>query len=209
MITLMLIDDHAIVREGLKQLFALAPDLQVQAEATNGADALALLRRQRPDLVLLDLAMPGLSGEDLVASMRARFPGLPILVLSMHNEPQIAQRALQAGANGYLSKDCDPDTLLAAIRRVAAGGRFLAPELAQLMAFEAAGVHNLPGHARLTRRELQIFRLIADGYSINEIAAQLDISNKTVSTHKARLMEKMGFLSNAELIRYAVTHGPI
>lgn len=209
MTSLMLVDDHAIVREGLKQLFALAPELEVLAEATNGAAALDLLRRRCPDLVLLDLAMPGLSGEDLVASMRSRFPDLPILVLSMFHEPQIAQRALQAGANGYLSKDCDPETLLSAIRKVAAGGRFLAPGLAELMAFEAAGLHDQPEHARLSQRELQIFRLIADGYSINEIAAQLEISNKTVSTHKARVMGKMGFLSNADLIRYAVTHGPI
>jgi DNA-binding NarL/FixJ family response regulator len=209
MITLMLVDDHAIVREGLKQLLALAPDLEVLAEAATGASALAQLRQARPDLVLLDLSMPGLSGEDLVESMRARFPGLPILVLSMHHEPQIAQRTLRAGANGYLSKDCDPGTLLEAIHRVAEGGRYLPPGLAEVMAFEAAGVQARPAHTRLTQRELQIFRLIAEGFSINEIAAQLAISNKTVSTHKARFMEKMGFLSNAELIRYAITHDPL
>lgn len=206
MIRLMLVDDHAIMREGLKQLFSLVGDINVVAEATNGALALERLRQGGIDLLLLDMTMPGVSGEDLVARVRSRHPELPILILSMHNEPQIAQRALRAGANGYVTKDREPEILLTAVRRVAGGGRFLDPHLAEQLAFGASGLGDQPLHACLTDREFQVMRLLARGASINDAADKLSISNKTVSTHKARLMEKMGFTSNADLVRYAVTH---
>lgn len=207
MIRLMIVDDHTIMREGLKQLFSLIDDIVVAAEATNGALALDRLRQGGIDLLLLDMTMPGISGEDLVARMRTRHPDLPILILSMHNEPQIAQRALRAGANGYVTKDRDPETLLAAIRQVAAGHRFLDPHLAQEIAFDASGLGTQHPHECLTDREFQVLRLLARGVCINDASDQLAISNKTVSTHKARLMEKMGFVSNADLIRYALAHG--
>ncbi|HEX8963707.1 MAG TPA: response regulator transcription factor [Rhodocyclaceae bacterium] len=207
MIRLMIADDHAIMRGGLKQLFALVADIEVVAEATNGAGALEQLRQGGVDLLLLDMTMPGASGEDLVARIRAHHPNLAILVLSMHNEVQIAQRALKAGANGYITKDRDPETLLAAIRKVAAGGRFLDSHIAEQMAFEASGIGEQKTHEQLTDREFQVLRFIARGVSVNDIADQLAISNKTVSTHKARLMEKMGFASNADLVRYAVVNG--
>lgn len=206
MIRLMIADDHAIIREGLKQLFALVDDIAVVAEATNGAQALDRLRQGGIDLLLLDMTMPGVCGEDLVARVRAHHETLPILILSMHREPQIAQRALKAGASGYLTKDRDPETLLAAIRRTAAGGRFLDPQLAEEMAFDASGLGNQPLHGCLTDREFQIMRMLARGTGINDIADQLSISNKTVSTHKARLMEKMAFASNADIVRYAIAH---
>ncbi len=206
MIRLMIADDHAIIREGLKQLFALVDDIVVVAEATNGAQALERLRQGGVDLLLLDMTMPGVCGEDLVARVRAHHATLPILILSMHREPQIAQRALKAGASGYLTKDRDPETLLAAIRRIAAGGRFLDPHLAEEMAFDASGLGNQPAHGCLTDREFQILRMLARGTGINDIADQLSISNKTVSTHKARLMEKMAFASNADIVRYAIAH---
>jgi len=206
MIRVMITDDHAIMRKGLKQLFALVGDIEVVAEATDGAAALERLRQGGIDLLLLDMTMPGISGEDLVSRIRAHYPTLPILILSMHKEAQIAQRALKAGANGYLTKDRDPEDLLEAIRKVATGGRFLDPQIAEQMAFNASGVGEPAGHECLTDREFQVMRLLAQGVSVNDIASQLAISAKTVSTHKARLMEKMAFTSNADLVRYALEH---
>lgn len=205
MIQLMIADDHAIMREGLKQLFALADDLHVVAEAENGVLLLEQLRHERIDLLLLDMSMPGISGDDLIARIRAHYPQLPILVLSMHNEVQIVQRALKSGASGYLTKDRDPETLLATIRRVADGGRYIDAALAEKMAFVAMGVEPCSPHDVLTDRELQVMRLLARGLSVSRIATELIISHKTVSTHKARLMEKMGFLSTADIVRYAMT----
>lgn len=209
MIRLMIADDHAIVREGLKQIMALDDAIVVVAEAGNGAETLDRLREGGIDLLLLDLTMPGISGEDLVARICAHYPALPILILTMHNQPQIALRALKAGASGYLAKDRDPQTLLGAIRKVAAGGHFLDPQIAEQMAFNAAGISEQSGHQCLTDRELQVLRLIAYGHSINEIAAQLVVSNKTVSSHKARMMEKMGFTLTADVVRYALANSLI
>lgn len=207
MIRLMIADDHKIMREGLKHLFALADDIQVMGEATCGTEVLDVLRDELPDVLLLDMTMPGISGEDLVTRLKAHYPALPVLILSMHNEPAIAQRVLRAGAAGYLAKDRDPEMLLAAIRKVAKGGRFIDPQLAERMVLEADGMR--PDHERLTDREFQILRQLARGRGVNGIATELAISNKTVSTHKARIMEKMGFASSAELVRYALTHGLI
>lgn len=206
MIRLLIADDHTLMREGLKQLFVLMGDIEIAGEATNGAQVLDRIRQGGIDLALLDMTMPGISGEDLIQRIRGHCPELRILVLSMHNEPQVAQRALKAGANGYMSKDGDPESLLAAIRKVAAGGRFIDPSVAEKMAFESAGLDGRPGHDCLTDRELQILRLLARGMGVNEIAEELAISNKTVSTHKARMMEKMSFVNNADLIRYALAN---
>lgn len=207
MIKLLIADDHAIVREGLKQLFALCPDVSVAGEAVNGAQVLDALRGGGIDLVLLDMNMPGVSGVDLITRIRAHHERLPVLVLSMHNEPQIARRALGAGASGYLTKDNDPETLMAAVRKVAAGGRFIDPALAEMMVFEAGEKGEHPPHEQLSDRELHILRLLVKGRSVNEIAGELSISNKTVSTHKARLMQKLGLQNNAELVRYGIDHG--
>lgn len=207
MIRLLIADDHTLMREGLKQLFALSADIQVVGEATRGGAVLERLRQGGVDLLLLDMTMPGLCGEDLIARLRAHYPELAILVLSMHNEPLVAQRALKAGANGYLTKDGDPETLLAAVRKVARGGRFLDQGIAERLAFQASGLGERPHHACLSERELQVLRLLARGYGVNDIATELAISNKTVSTHKARLMEKMGFGNTAELVRYAIDQG--
>jgi DNA-binding NarL/FixJ family response regulator len=205
MIRLMIADDHAIMREGLKQLFALAGDLQVAAEAENGAMLLERLRQGDIDFLLLDMSMPGISGEDLIVRIRTHYPHLPILVLSMHNEVQIAQRVLKSGASGYLTKDSDPETLLGAIRRVVAGGRYIDAGLAEQIAFAASGLGPYSRHDAVTNRELQVMRLLARGLSVSRIATELTISHKTVSTHKARLMEKMGFTSTADIVRYAMT----
>ncbi len=206
MIRLMIADDHAIVREGLKQLFALVADIKVVAAAVNGAEVLDLLRNKPADLLLLDMTMPGISGVELIARVKAQNPEQKILVLSMHNEPQIARRALAAGASGYLTKDSDPEVLLAAVRKVAAGGRHIDAGLVEAMVFDAGATTNKAPHELLSERELQILRLLVQGRSVNDIADALVISNKTVSTHKSRLMQKLNLANNAELVRYGVEH---
>ena len=207
MIRMLIADDHTIMREGLKQLFTLVADVQVVAEAESGTQVIELLRQVEIDLLLLDMNMPGISGEILIARLHTQYPELPILVLSMHNEIHIAQRALRAGALGYLTKDRDPETLLAAMRRVASGQRYLDPGLAEQIALQSSGLKQQTYVESLSDREFQILRLLAHGMSVNQIAEQLVISNKTVSTHKTRLMEKMGFSSTADIVRFAMTLG--
>lgn len=204
MIRIMIADDHTIMRSGLKQLIEFDSRLHVTAEAENGGQVLESLRTLEVDLILLDMSMPGISGEDLIARIHGHYPKLPILVLSMHNEPQIAQRALRAGASGYLTKDHNAETLLAAINKVANGGRYLDPRIAEHLAFANAEQRE-NGLDNLSDREFQVLRLLAEGLSVNQIAERLAISNKTVSTHKTRLMEKMGFNCNADIIRFALT----
>ena len=206
MIRLVIAEDHAIVRGGLRQIFALAPDLTVVGEAINGGEVLEWLRGTPIDVLLLDLNMPGISGVDLISRVTAHRPDLPILVLSMHNEPQVAARALKAGAKGYVTKDSEPETLLRAIRKVAAHGKFIAPELAEQMVFDATSSDAGPAHTLLSERELEVFRQLTSGKGVNDIARELAISNKTVSTHKARLMEKLRLGSMADLMRYAMEH---
>lgn len=207
MIKLLMADDHSIVREGMKQLFALTEDIVVQREAVDGAQVLELIRREAFDVLLLDMTMPGISGVNLIARVRAAAPELPIVVLTMHNEPQIARRAVNAGVSGYLTKDCEPDILLSAIRKVAHGSRFIDPVLAEQMVFETSSSGQQLPHESLSERELHIFRLLAKGRSINDIAEELAISSKTVSTHKMRLMQKMTFDNNTDIIRYAIEQG--
>jgi DNA-binding NarL/FixJ family response regulator len=206
MIRLVIADDHAIVRSGLKQIFALMPQLQVAGEAVNGAEVMTCLRDLGFDLLLLDLNMPGISGADLIARVKAHRPDLPILVLSMHDQPQVAASVLKAGANGYVTKDCDSDVLLTAILQVARGQSYIAPQLAAQMVFAAATSVPAEPHHLLSQREQEVMRLLVKGLSVNEIGQTLSISNKTVSTHKARLMDKMNLTSVAELVRYALLH---
>ncbi|EYC52699.1 LuxR family transcriptional regulator [Hylemonella gracilis str. Niagara R] len=207
MIRLMIADDHAIVRSGLRQLLSLAPDIEVRAEAVDGAQVLEGLRRELPDLLLLDVNMPGLSGADLITRVKSHWPTLPILVLSMHNEGQVAARVLKAGASGYVTKDSEMEVLLGAIRKVAGGGKYIVPELAEKLVFDMSLSSDQAPHQNLSDRELEVFRLLVAGLGVNEIAAQLCISNKTVSTHKTRLLEKLNLGSTAELVRYAMQHG--
>jgi len=203
MIRLMIADDHAVVREGLKQIFALEDDIQVTAEAANGLQTLELLKNIEFDMVLLDMSMPGINGLNLITRIRAQLPMLPILVLSMHSEPQFAKRALNAGVNGYVTKGGEMEVLLMGIRKVAAGGRFIEPGLALELFLPEDGARR----EQLSEREFQIMRLLIQGKGINEIADSLKISNKTVSTHKARLMQKMNFGSTTDMVRYAIEHG--
>ncbi len=204
MIRIVIADDHAIVRAGLKQMFAIMPDMEVIAEATDGDSVLETLRRSLSDILLLDLNMPGVSGPDLISRIKAHWPTLPVLVLSMHDTAQVASRALKAGADGYVTKDSEPEVLLHAIRKVAAGGRFISSEVAQKMALMATSNSDLLPHNALSDREFAVFKCLVNGLGVNDIAEQLSISNKTVSTHKARLLEKMQMSSIAELTRYAI-----
>lgn len=203
MIDLIIADDHTIMREGLKRLFELDKDIRIIGEAANGTQTLEQLRNLPVNLLLLDISMPGLSGEALISRIRHQYPELPILVLSMHCDPQLAIRVLRAGATGYITKSQPPEMLISAVHKVESGARYIDPELLEQIALSSLKPVSRCGPDSLTNREFQIMRLLADGFSVNEVAQQLMISNKTVSTHKINLMEKMGFSSNADLIKYA------
>ena len=204
MIRIVLADDHTIVREGLKQLLGGAGDLHVVGEAKDGHEVLERVRALDFDLLLLDMSMPGKSGIELIKQVRAEKPKLAILVLSMHEEHQYAVRAIRAGAAGYLTKESASRALVEAIRKVAAGGAFISAEVAQQLALGAMpDAKGLP-HTALSDREFEIFKLIADGKSVSDIAERLHLSVKTVSTHKSNILHKMNMASQAELIRYAI-----
>jgi len=198
------VDDHTLVRAGIRELLSTTDDICVVGEATNGAEAMGLIRQQEADLLLLDLSMPGVAGVDLIRRLIAEFPRLPILMLSMHNDGAIVSRILKAGAKGYVTKDCEPETLLGAIRKVARGGRFIDPALVDDMVFE----HNEPESPQrlLSDREFQILQKLSSGLTLAEIAAELCLSPKTVSTHKTRLMQKLRLKTSADIIRYALNH---
>ena len=206
MIRIIIADDHAIVRGGLKQIIATTTDIVVVGEATKGQEVLDRLSELPADLVLLDMAMPDTQGVDLIRSIRAQWPTLPILVLSMHNEGQIVARALKAGARGYVTKDSEPEVLISGIRKIADGGKFMDPALVDVMLFDVTCGVAQPRQA-LSGRELQVLEGISAGQSLGQIAERLHLSPKTVSTHKMRLMEKLSIDNNADLIRYAIRHG--
>lgn len=206
MIRILIADDHTVVRMGIKKLFTTDEDIVVAGEAANGEQVLEMLSAGDFDLLLLDMTMPGLSGVDLISHINLLNNPPPILVLSMHDEPQIALSAITAGAAGYLTKDSDHEMISAAIRKVASGGRFIDTDMAEKLAFERGVVPKVLLHEGLSDRQMLIFRMIARGESLNAIAIDLDISNKTVSVHKANLMRKMGFASNADLMRYAIAN---
>ncbi len=206
MIRVLVAEDHTIVREGIKQLIGMAKDMQVVGEAGNGEQLMEVLRQTPCDVVLLDISMPGVNGLEAIPRIRALLQPPAVLMLSMHDEAQMAARALKVGAAGYATKDSDPALLLTAIRKVASGGRYIDPELADRMVFEVGLTDSRPPHALLSEREFSVFERLVQGEGVNEIAQHLAISSKTVSTHKARLMEKMGAHSVAELVKYAMEH---
>lgn len=209
MINILIADDHAIVRSGLRQIIATSGDIAVSAEAAGGAEVLDMLRRIPVDLLLLDMNMPGISGLDLIGRIRIEWPALGIVIFSMHNEAQIASRALKAGASGYVTKDSDPNILMAAIRKVAQGGRFIDPSLVDAIVFKDLSVGDAPPHEILSNREYQVLQRLAAGESINDIARTFSLSAKTVSTHKVRLMRKLGLDNNIDLARYAIKHSMV
>ncbi|HKN11503.1 MAG TPA: response regulator transcription factor [Pseudomonadota bacterium] len=206
MIRVVIADDHTIVREGLKQLLSAAGDLEIVGEARDGQETLRLVRDNEVDVLLVDLSMPGRSGMELIKQVKSEKPKLRLLVLSMHAERQYAVRAIRAGASGYLTKDSATTQLVSAIRKVAAGGAFISAEVAEALALSAMPHAEGPPHASLSDREYQVFQLLVSGKAVTDIAADLNLSVKTVSTHKARLMEKMGLANQTELVRYAIRH---
>lgn len=206
MIRVLLADDHAVVRAGLREILSGTGDIDVAGEAANGQEVLALIRAHDYDLAVLDMSMPGRSGIELIKLVKSEKPKLRILILSMHSEQQYAVRALKAGASGYLTKDSAADELIAAIRRIAGGGAYVSPETAERLAHDAGRATDALPHTLLSDREFQVFQLIASGAAVGKIAKQLSLSAKTVSTHKTRIMEKMGLANQAELIRYALEH---
>jgi len=206
MIRVLLADDHHVVRAGLRELLSGTGDITVAGEATNGHEVLERIRDADYDVAVLDMSMPGRSGIELIRLVKAERPKLRILMLSMHSEEQWAVRALRAGASGYLTKETAPDELIAAIRRIASGGAYVTPETAERLALDANRDSEAPPHTLLTDREFQVFRMIAGGASVGEVARGLSLSIKTVSTHKTHIMEKMGLANAAELIRYALEH---
>jgi two-component system, NarL family, invasion response regulator UvrY len=202
MIRVLIADDHAIVRDGLKRILAATPDLQVTGEAADGDQAFALAKANDYDIAMLDLSMPGLSGIDLIKRLKIEKPKLRILVLSMHGEQQYAARALKAGASGYLNKDSASDLLVGAIRKIAAGGIHVGDAAAASL-LQSGDKHP---HEALSDREFEVLRLLVEGLGPTEIGERLHLSVKTVSTHKTRILEKLNLGSIADLVRYALEH---
>jgi len=204
MLRVLLVDDHPVFRKGMKVVLeeGLRPGVEV-SEASDGEQALALLQPP-PDVLVLDLSMPGRSGIDLLTEIKHRCPKLPVLIMSLHAEEQFAVRALRAGASGYLTKSAAPENLVAAVTKVAKGGRFVSETLADLLAADVGGHVVAAPHERLSDREFEVLRAIASGKTASEIAATMHLSVKTISTYRSRLLDKMGMTSNAELTRYAI-----
>ena len=200
-------DDHRIVREGLKQVLADDPEIEVRAEATHGQEVLDAVQvlggRAGLDVVLLDIAMPGRDGLDVLQSLRSLWPQLPVLMLSTYPERQYAVRCIKLGAAGYLNKSADPDVMIAAVRKVAAGGVFVTPITADALASAVGGASGKAGAEALSHREHQVFRLLILGHSVSEIGAQLQLAPNTVSTYRSRILEKTGTRNDVELALYA------
>ena len=207
MIRIAIADDHAIVREGLKRIVAADSGLQIVDEAGDGTEVMRLVRERDFDVLVLDLSMPGRSGMELIKLVKAEKPKLRILVLSMHQELQYAVRAIKSGASGYLTKESAPALLVQAIHKIAGGGAFITAEVAEQLALGAMPGAAAAAHESLSAREFEVFRLLAAGVSVTDIATRLNLSVKTVSTHKANLMQKIGLGNASELIRYAIKHG--
>lgn len=207
-IQILVADDHLLLREGLRQLFEYVDDIHIVAEAASGDEVLKSLTNTQCDLLLLDISLPGIHGEELIEKIRQQYLKLPILILSMHDEPAIAKRMIQAGATGFITKGSSSANLLAAIRKVAAGRRYISPELAEEIFFtELLTPTNGAPHDALTARENLVLRLLAQGNTVNQIAGKLNLSNKTISAHKTNLMGKMQINSFAELMQYAISRG--
>jgi two-component system invasion response regulator UvrY len=207
MIKVLIADDHAVVLEGLKQILSETPDINVAAEATHGQEVLDKIRSTAVDVVVLDIAMPGRSGLDVLLHLKRERPNLPVLVLSIHPEDQYAVRVLKAGACGYLTKESAPDQLIAAIRKVVVGGKYVSSSLAEKLAFDLESDVDKPLHETLSDREYEVLCLIALGKTVKEIADKLSLSVKTISTYRSRILEKMKLKNNAELTHYVIRQG--
>lgn len=209
MIQVAIVDDHQIVRTGFRELLTEDPAITISFEAANGDDALALLRNTPCDVLLLDISLPGKSGVDVLRTVRQRHPDLKVLILSGFPEESYALAMIKNGADGYLCKDCEQADLLKAIHTVSLGRRYVSPRTAELLADEMSGGRSGELHEFLSDRELQVFLRLVRGESVSDIAEQLHLSVKTISTYRSRLTEKLNVTSNAELATYAIRHGLI
>ena len=207
MIRVLVADDHAVVRRGVVQILAESPHIVVAGEAATGGQVLQAVRENDYDIILLDIAMPGGSGLEVLKQLGSLDPNVRVLILSMYPEKQYAVRALKAGAAGYLTKDSAPDELIEAIDRISQGGKYITRSLAQELAGELGGKAGQDPHEALSDREYQVMRLLAAGKNVTEIAAQLSLSVKTVSTYRTRILEKLDLKTTAELMRYALERG--
>ena len=207
MIKILIVDDHPLVRQGLKLILGEEADMQVMGEASSAQEALALVRQGEWEVVLLDISMPERSGLDILSDLKRDYPSLPVLILSVHREDLYAIRALRAGAAGYLQKACPPTELVTAVRKVQAGEKYVSVAFAEQLATAMAIPFNGLPHEALSNREYTVFRLLSKGKTVSEIAQQLMLSVKTISTYRTRILEKMHLRHNAEIMRYAVQHG--
>ena len=210
MIRIGIVDDHAIVRSGLRQFLSENVDLRVTGEASNGREALDLVRGGEVDVLLMDISMPGQSGVDALSAIKTRFPDLPVLILSGFPETHYATTLMRQGASGYLNKECDPEEIANAIRTVARGRRYISPAVAELLADGVAGgTTDRPPHESLSERELQVFLRLAKGETVGDMAKQMFLSVKTVSTYRTRVLEKIKLTTNSDLTYYALKNGLI
>lgn len=204
MIQVGIVDDHAIVRNGVKQFLSDHVDIRVVAEATNGREAIDMVRKHEIDVLLMDLSMPGQSGIDALAMLRAKAPDMGILILSGYPEEHYAINLIRQGASGYLNKDCNPREILEAIRTISLGRRYLTPVVAELLAQQLNRSDDAPPHEQLSEREFQVFMKLAQGAAVKDIGSALSLSVKTVSTYRTRLMEKLSLATNSDLTYYAL-----
>jgi two-component system invasion response regulator UvrY len=205
-IKIVIIDDHELIREGIKKIIRSSREMVIAGEAADIKQALQLADLLAPDIIILDISLPGYDGLVGLIETHQRFPAIPILILSMYPEERFAIRALKAGASGYITKSMAAEELIKAIRKIMLGGTYVSPRLAELLATEVRAPRNTPSHELLTNRELQIISLLGSGKQVKEIAAELSISVSTVNTYRNRIFTKMGLRSNAELVRYAIEH---
>jgi two-component system invasion response regulator UvrY len=206
MIKILIADDHAVVREGVKHILSEMPDMVIAGEAGKGQEVLEKVGKNEYDLILLDIAMPGRDGLEILKDLKLQKPKLPVLILSMFPEEQYALRALKSGASGYLTKDSIPDELIKAIQKIVRGGKYISSSFSEKMLFSFDSDAEKPLHETLSDREYQVMRMIASGKTLKEIADELALSVKTVSTYRSRILDKTGMKNNVELTHYAVKH---
>lgn len=207
MIKILVADDHTLVRKGLKQILLDTPDVEIVEEASNGPEVISKINNNDYDLILLDIALPGRSGIDVLKQLKCIKPELPVLILSMYPEEQYAVRSLRAGASGYLTKESAPEELIDAIKKIIIGKKYITSTLAERLAYEIDVNSDKVLHNSLSDREYQVFCLIASGTTVKEIADKLSLSVKTISTHRARILQKMHMKNNAQIIRYGLKQG--
>lgn len=206
MVRILIADDHAVVRGGLRQFLAETPDLKISGEAASGREALTLVRREAWDLVLLDITLPDVNGLEVLKRIKREKPELPVIVFSMFSEDEYASTALDAGASGYLAKESPPEEILEAIRRVTKGGRYVSPALAEKLLSGTLGPARRARHDKLSAREREVLLMLSRGTPLTEIGSRLHLSVKTVSTYRARILEKLDLKTNADLTRYVIEH---